>query len=104
MAAKPPTRIARRATNRTADYSLARCEGYRVLSDNGRLGTVLGIRFDPGTGALAGLRVRTGLLRRHTLIMPITDVIGIEPQHHLVYVRAGTTPAQMPDANGKEQP
>jgi hypothetical protein len=92
MAVKVSTRVERRPKVRTADsYSLARCEGYRVVSNDGHLGTVFGVRFDPETGALAGLRVRTGLMRRHLLIVPVTAVLGIEPRRHLVYVRDGGT-------------
>jgi hypothetical protein len=92
MAVKIPTRVEPRPKIRTADsYWIARCEGYRVVSNDGHLGTVFGVRFDPETGALAGLRVRTGLLRRHLQMVPVTDVLGIDPRRHLVYVRDGDT-------------
>lgn len=92
MNAQLATRVERRPKLRAADYHwLARCEGYNVVSGDGHLGTVFGVRFDPETGALAGLRVRAGLLRRHLLIIPIDDLIGIEPQRHLVYARDGNT-------------
>jgi hypothetical protein len=92
MNAQVATRVERRPTVRAADYYwLARCEGYNVVSSDGHLGTVFGVRFDPETAALVGLRVRAGLLRRHLLIIPIDDVIGIEPRRHLVYVRDGNT-------------
>lgn len=81
------------------DYWLAQCEGYRVVSADGRLGTVFGVRFDPETGALVALRVHTGLLRRHLQILPIDNVIGIEPRRHLVYIRDGET---LIDAGGEE--
>lgn len=99
MNAEVHTRLERRPRIRTADdYWLAQCEGYRVLSRDGHLGTVFGVRFDPETGALVALRVRTGLLRRHLLIVPIDEVIGIEPRRHVVYLRDGGTPI---DAGGE---
>ena len=82
--------LERRPSTQTADdYWLARCEGYRVLSTDGHLGTVFGVRLDPETGALVALRVRSGLLRRHLLIVPIDEVIGIDARRHIVYVRNG---------------
>jgi hypothetical protein len=100
MNAEVDTRLELRPRIRTADDDwLGRCEGYRVLSPDGHLGTVFGVRLDPETGALVALRVRTGLLRRHLLIVPIDDVIGIEPRRHFVYVRNGGT---LIDAGGEE--
>ena len=92
MNAQLVTRVERRPNLRNADsYWLDRCEGYRVVSKDGHLGTVLGVRVDPETGALAGLRVRTGLLRQRLLIVPIEDVRAIDPRRHLVHIRDGAT-------------
>ena len=100
MSAAVGTRLETRPRLGTADdYWLAQCEGYRVVSADGHLGTVFGLRFDPETGALVALRVRTGLLRRQLLTLPIDDVIGIEPRRHLVYIRNGET---LINAGGEE--
>jgi hypothetical protein len=106
MAVKVPTQVPRPSIVPTTPdhYWLARCEGYRVVSKDGHVGTVFGVRFDPGTGELAGLRVRTGLLRRHLLIVPITDVLGLEPRRRLIYVRDGAATlerVQVGERNGR---
>lgn len=70
-------------------YWLARCEGFRVVTRDGRLGTVFGVEFDAATGALAALRVRSGLLRTHMLEIPIENVLAIDPRRRFVHVRDG---------------
>ena len=57
-----PTRVERRVRPRDY-YWLPRCEGYTVVTKDGRLGTVFGVEFDAETGAIDALRVRCGLLR-----------------------------------------
>ena len=67
-------------------YWLARCEGFRVATRDGRLGTVFGVHFEAATGTIAALRVRTGLLRTHIVEIPIDRVLRVDAQHRLIEV------------------
>jgi hypothetical protein len=69
------------------DYWLHRCEGFRVESPGGRIGTVKGVRFQ-GSIEPALLEVRAGLLGHRLLLIPVGDVIEILPKQRLIRVRA----------------
>jgi hypothetical protein len=60
-------------------YWLCRCEGFAVYGADGRLGTVLHLRFDSEVHRPEALVVRTGLLVRRTFTVQCGDVAKIEP-------------------------
>jgi hypothetical protein len=81
---EPP--LLRRPLRLSEYYWLARCEGFRVATRDGRLGTVFGVHFDPATGSIVALRVRTGLLRTHIVEIPVDHVLRVDAQYHLIEV------------------
>jgi hypothetical protein len=68
-------------------YWLSTCEGFRVESNDGRVGIVEEIRFSPNRRPEA-LAVRTGLFRTRLLLVPIDDVREVTPRTKRVLVRS----------------
>jgi hypothetical protein len=65
------------------DYSLRRCEGFRLDGPAGRIGRVCGVRF----GASAEpevFEVQAGLLGRLTLLIAASDVQEVIPEQRLL--------------------
>ena len=71
------------------DYWLHRCEGFRVESPSGRIGTVTGVRFKGSTEPEL-LEVRSGLLGHRLRLIPARDVVEILPKQRRVIVRDRT--------------
>ena len=71
------------------DYWLHRCEGFRVESSVGRIGTVKGVRFQ-GSMRPELLEVRAGLLSYRLLLIPVEDVQEILPKQRRILVRSQT--------------
>jgi hypothetical protein len=69
------------------DYWLHRCEGFRVESPVGRIGTVTGVRFK-GSLEPTFLEVRAGLLGHRLLLIPVGDVLEILPKQRRIIVLA----------------
>jgi uncharacterized protein YrrD len=57
-----------------------------VTTRDGRLGTVFGVHFDPGTGDIVALRVRTGLLRSQIVEMPVNRVLSLDARRRSIEV------------------
>jgi len=72
------------------DYWLHRCQGFRVESPAGRIGTVTGVRFQ-GSIEPELLEVRSGLLGYRLRLIPVGDVIEILPKQRRVTVRDRTS-------------
>ena len=71
-------------------YWLCTCEGFRVDSENGRVGVVEEVRLSPSKKPQA-LAVRTGLFRTRLEIVPVSDVERIIPRKKRVLLRAATS-------------
>jgi hypothetical protein len=71
-------------------YWLRTCEGFRVDSDNGRVGVVEEVRLSPGKHPQA-LAVRTGLFRTRVEIVPVSDVERVIPRKKRVLLRPATS-------------
>jgi hypothetical protein len=69
------------------DYWLHRCEGFRVESPDGRVGTVQGVRFK-GSIEPEFLEVRAGLLGRRLLLISVEQVKEILPRQRRIILRA----------------
>jgi hypothetical protein len=69
------------------DYWLRRCEGFRVESPAGRIGTVGGVRFGASSQPHV-LEVRAGLLSRRLLLLPVHEVEEIIPEEERIILRA----------------
>ena len=67
-------------------YWLARSEGFRVESRDGRLGTVFGVHFNPENGSVVALRIRTGLLRERIEELPVEHVLRVDARRRVVEV------------------
>jgi hypothetical protein len=71
------------------DYWLHRCEGFRVESRAGRIGTVKGVRFRRSIKPEL-LEVRAGLFSHRRRLIPVEDVVEILPKQRRIIVRART--------------
>jgi hypothetical protein len=76
-----------RAGEDMSAYWLCTCEGFRVDSENGRVGIVEEVRLSPGKKPQA-LAVRTGLFRTRVEIVPVSDVERVIPRKKRVLLRA----------------
>ena len=84
-------RVPRDANAPPADedaYWLARCAGFSVYDQDGRMGTVCSVRFGQRLDVPDTLVVRTGLFIRKFLLIPIGQVEGISPDQRRVLLRA----------------
>jgi hypothetical protein len=69
------------------DYWLHRCDGFRVESPDGRVGTVQGVRFQSSIEPEL-LEVRTGLFGRRLLLIPVEQVREILPTQRRISLNA----------------
>jgi len=69
------------------DYWLRRCQGFRVESPAGRIGTVRGVRFGSSSEPDI-LEVRAGLLGRRLLLVPVHEIEEMIPEEKRIIVRA----------------
>jgi hypothetical protein len=65
-------------------YWLARCEGFRVDTPEGRLGLVEAVMFKVRPTEPDALIVRTGILGRRLVIVPIDDVADVTPRRQRI--------------------
>jgi hypothetical protein len=69
------------------EYWLRRCEGFRVESPQGRLGTVEELRFRSDAERPDSLAVRAGWLRRRLIVVPVEQVDEILPRQRRIILR-----------------
>ena len=69
------------------DYWLRRCQGFRVESPAGRIGTVQGVRFGSSSEPDV-LEVRAGLFGRRLLLVPVREVEEIISEQKRIILRA----------------
>ncbi len=77
-------------------YWLCRCEGFRVDSPEGRYGLVEAVMFRRRPDEPDALIVRSGVLARRLVIVPIEDVEDVLPRRERVVL------ARVPDASGHD--
>jgi hypothetical protein len=66
---------------------LAGCEGFRVESPRGRVGSVRDIRRDSASGRADVLVVRAGVFGTHRLVVPVDEIAGVVRSKRLVVLR-----------------
>jgi hypothetical protein len=71
-----------------SEYWLARCIGFSVDSEDGRLGSVDEVRSDPRWGEGRILAVRVGRLGRTLLILPLSEIRSIRPRERRIFLPA----------------
>lgn len=71
-----------------ADYWLCRCEGFRVDSEQGRLGIVEEVRFGSRVDRPDWLAVRGGLFARTLRVVPVDEVAAIYPREGVILLTA----------------
>ena len=84
----------------TAEYLLAHCEGYRVESNEGKLGYVEEVVWAPDGSEPLALRVRTGFDERGLITIMIEGVLELHPNGELIVVRAPTGRTEPLETNG----
>ena len=77
-------------------YWLCRCEGFRVESPEGRFGLVEAVMFRVRPDEPDALIVRSGVLGRRLVIVPIEDVEDVVPRRQRVELR------RAPDLSGAD--
>jgi hypothetical protein len=70
--------------------TLASCEGFEVVSPNGRIGTVEEIRYGPSRrwDSPTELAVQAGRGGQRRLIVPVDEVAAVQPENRLVVLRS----------------
>jgi hypothetical protein len=78
------------AAERPGGDWVARCEGFGVVSPEGRIGTVEEIRYGPSRrwDSPTELAIQAGRGGNLRLIVPVDDVAAIVPDDRLVLLRA----------------
>lgn len=69
-------------------YWLRHCQGFRVDSPDGRIGTVDDVRFETPPEEPQALAVRVGLFGKRLLIVPVSEVKAILPRQERVVLPA----------------
>jgi hypothetical protein len=80
--------LAKAALEQPLEYWLAHCEGFRVDSEDGRVGSVDAVRSDPRWGEGRVLAVRAGLFGKRLLFVPLTEIRSILPQERRIILPA----------------
>jgi PRC-barrel domain len=70
------------------EHWLRHCQGFRVDSADGRIGTVENVRFDGPSPEPQALVIRVGLFGKRLLIVPVSEVKAILPHERLVVLPA----------------
>lgn len=77
-------------------YWLARCEGFRVDSPEGRYGRVEAVMFRVRPDDPDALVVRTGVLGRRLVLVPADDVADVTPRRERISL------ARVPEDSGTD--
>ena len=75
-------------------YWLCRCEGWRVVSPEGRAGTVARVLFGSHMNAPEALLVRSGLFRTAEIVVPADAVGDVDPHTRTVLLGEAPQPAE----------
>jgi hypothetical protein len=78
------------ASERSGGDWVARCEGFGVISPEGRIGTVEEIRYGPSRrwDSPTELAIQVGRGGKLRLIVPVADVAAVVPDDRLVMLRS----------------
>jgi hypothetical protein len=77
-------------------YWLCRCEGWQVVSPEGRVGRVVRILFASSANVPEALAVRTGLFRTRELILPASAVAVADPHARKVILHPEAASSEFP--------
>jgi hypothetical protein len=66
---------------------LVGCEGFRIESPRGRVGSVPDIRRDSASGRADALVVRAGVFGTHRLVVRVDEIAGVVRSKRLVVLR-----------------
>jgi hypothetical protein len=77
-------------------YWLSRCEGFRVETPEGRYGLVEAVMFKVRPDDPDALVVRTGMLGRRLVLVPVDDVAEVTPRRERVSL------ARVPEDSGTD--
>jgi hypothetical protein len=77
-------------------YWLCRCEGWQVVSPEGRVGRVARILFGSSANVPEALAVRTGLFRTRELILPAAAVATADQYARKLILHPDTAPSEFP--------
>lgn len=69
------------------------CIGFVVESDAGRVGRVVEVQRDPGSGRPVALVVHAGMAGWRQLVIPVADVAGVLPGSHRIVLNGSWAPA-----------
>ncbi len=87
------TRVVEKPTEHscwTANHLIAHCEGFRVESNEGKLGYVEEVVWAPDGSEPLALRVRSASGERGLVTMVLEGVLELHPNSELIVVRAPT--------------
>jgi hypothetical protein len=75
---------------RTGGDWIARCQGFGVVSPEGRIGTVEEIRYGPSRrwDSPTELAIQAGRRGKRRLIVPVGDVAAVDPHDRVVTLHA----------------
>ena len=75
---------------RAGGHWIARCQGFGVVSPDGRIGTVEEVRYGPSRrwDSPTELAVQAGRGGKRRLIVPVADVAAVVPDDRVVVLRS----------------
>jgi hypothetical protein len=79
-----------KASERSGGDWIARCQGFGVVSPDGRIGTVEEVRYGPSRrwDSPTELAVQAGRGGRRRLIVPVEEVAAVVPDDRVVLLRS----------------
>ena len=81
------------ASERPGGDWVARCQGFGVISPDGRIGTVEEVRYGPSRrwDSPTELAIQAGRGGRRRLIVPVDDIAAVVPDDRVVMLRSSPT-------------
>ena len=72
---------------------VARCQGFGVISPDGRIGTVEEVRYGPSRrwDSPTELAIQAGRGGKRRLIVPVDDIAAVVPDDRVVMLRSSPT-------------
>jgi hypothetical protein len=69
-----------------------RCEGFAVNGPDGRIGTAVDVRVDPGTDLPTAMTVRTGLFIHRLVVIGCGEIVCIDADRRQITLRHSRPP------------
>jgi hypothetical protein len=88
LAATNP-RLSGTAFAASREYWLARCEGFRVLSDDGAIGVIERVGYRTSAAPAAFLLVRGGMFGTSAVLIDADDALDVDARRQTVRLRRG---------------